>query len=451
MKKTIVALLLVFFSLCMASAQLKDIKTALDEANKLYKTIEELESVIEIKRAEYIKNQVKDEFESTEEFKERLERELRSKYRSDFEKLDSFKKTLSVLSEGKHIFPKDSFRVELVKYNADNCEYEINLTNFMIKNPDKKDEWLLRKLALKIDAKTAKEIKTNWGSYPVELYGKIIYDGQNYTVGAMELRFLDIAKTNLARGEINIIPYLKLVFVDGGTFKSTKSNYYGKGVTVDSFYIGKYEVTQKEWIEVMGSNPSEFKGDNLPVENVSWYDCVEYCNKRSEIEGLTPVYMIDKTNKDLNNSSTEDDIKWTVTADWSANGYRLPTDAEWEYAATGGQLSKSCEYSGSENLGNVAWYASNSNSSAKSIGTKKSNELGIYDMSGNLWEWAWDWYGDIQSGNTNPKGLNSGSGRILKGGGWYGFAAFCKVVNRINAYPSYKSNGYGFRVVRRGE
>lgn len=112
-----------------------------------------------------------------------------------------------------------------------------------------------------------------------------------------------------------------LVFVKGGTFRNTKSNFYGKSVTISNFYIGKYEVTQKEWIEVMGSNPSEFKGDNLPVEMVSWYDVVEFCNQRSVKEGLEPYYNINKNNMDPNNKSDNDNIKWTVTINAGANGY----------------------------------------------------------------------------------------------------------------------------------
>ena len=146
-----------------------------------------------------------------------------------------------------------------------------------------------------------------------------------------------------------------LVLVKGGTFKNTKSNYYDKGVTISDFYIGKYLVTEKEWTAVMGSNPSKFSGDNLPVEMVNWYDAIEYCNRRSIKEGLKPYYNIDKTRKDPNNLPDPqfgdlDKIKWTVTINPGANGYRLPTEAEWEYAAGGGQLSRSYTYSGSDDV-----------------------------------------------------------------------------------------------------
>jgi len=247
-----------------------------------------------------------------------------------------------------------------------------------------------------------------------------------------------------------------VVLVKGGTFRNKKSNYYGKNVTISDFYIGKYEVTQKEWIEVMGSDPSEFKGDNLPVEMVSWYDCVEYCNKRSIKEGLKPYYNIDKDKKDPNNEDNIDDIKWTVTINAEANGYRLPTEAEWEYAAGGGQISKSYTYSGSNDVDEVAWYWRNSgdkyltgmwswssiennNSKTKSVGQKKPNELGLYDVSGNVREWCWDWY---ESNGIEPKG------RVWRGGGWIGDAHACVSSYRGSFRANGKGPDQGFRVCR---
>jgi formylglycine-generating enzyme required for sulfatase activity len=260
------------------------------------------------------------------------------------------------------------------------------------------------------------------------------------------------------------------VWVKGGTFKNVKSNYYGKGVTISDFYIGKYDVTQKEWIEVMGSNPSRFTGDNLPVERVSWYDSVEYCNKRSIKEGLKPYYNIDKIRKDPNNKPDPkfgdlEDIKWTVTIHAGANGYRLPTEAEWEYAASGGQMSKGYTYSGSDNIDDVAWYWRNAgdkdltgywywaviqqnHDKTKPAGGKKPNELGLYDMSGNVRQWCWDWFGDLETHVTNPKGSRSGYDRVWKGGGWMGDAPFCEPAFRGHLAANGVGPDQGFRVCR---
>lgn len=249
-----------------------------------------------------------------------------------------------------------------------------------------------------------------------------------------------------------------LVFVEGGTMTNTKSNYYGKSVTISNFYIGKYEVTQKEWAEVMGYNPSGFQGDNLPVEMVTWYDAIEYCNQRSIKEGLNPYYNIDQNKQDPNNMSENDNMKWAVTINEGANGYRLPIEAEWEYAAGGGQMSKSYTYSGSDKADDVAWYWRNAGSKylsgdwnwpiiednknkTQSVGTKKANELGLYDMSGNVREWCWNWYGeDLDS--------SSGSFRVVKGGGWIGDIS----NNEIAFRGKFEANGLGpdqgFRVAR---
>jgi formylglycine-generating enzyme len=246
------------------------------------------------------------------------------------------------------------------------------------------------------------------------------------------------------------------VLVEGGTFKNTKSKYFGKDIAISHFYIGKYEVTQKEWVATMGSNPSEFKGDNLPVERVNWYDCVEYCNKRSEKEGLKPYYTIGKNKKDLTNDNELDTIKWTVTINEGANGYRLPTEQEWEYAAGGGQMSKNYTYSGSNSIDKVGYYwcnagdkdlkGSNWNWTAiqsnhcktKLVGSKISNELGLFDTSGNVREWCWDWHNDKKS----PKG------RILKGGGWIGSDYCCETIFQGNYEANGKGSDTGFRVCR---
>jgi len=203
---------------------------------------------------------------------------------------------------------------------------------------------------------------------------------------------------------------------------------------VSDFYIGKYEVTQKEWTEIMGKNLSNWKGDNLPVEKVSWYDAVKFCNKKSDKEGLTRCYSGSGTNTKCN---------------FSANGYRLPTEAEWEYSARGGNKSKGYKYSGSHNIGSVAWYNDNSGRKTHKVGTKQPNELGIYDMSGNVREWCNDWYESYSSSSqTNPRGASSGSDRVLRGGSWDSYASCCRVAFRYYSYPDRSDYLIGFRLSR---
>ncbi|MDR2125724.1 MAG: formylglycine-generating enzyme family protein [Prevotellaceae bacterium] len=239
-----------------------------------------------------------------------------------------------------------------------------------------------------------------------------------FLMAMMSLPFIAISQT-----ETNI----EMVFVQGGTFTmgctteqggDCKSNEKpAHEVTLSDYYIGKYEVTQAQWKEVMGDNPSEFSGcNNCPVEYVSWNEVQKFIHKLN-------------ANTDKN--------------------YRLPTEAEWEYAARGGNRSGNYKYSGSNNVGTVAWFGNNSERKTHPVGQKKANELGIYDMSGNVREWCSDWYrGDyyVKSPPTNPAGDSSGSHRVDRGGGWRYNAGSVRVSNRNSDDPDSHDNFLGFRL-----
>ena len=189
------------------------------------------------------------------------------------------------------------------------------------------------------------------------------------------------------------------------THKVTLSSYY---------YIGETEVTQALWEAVMGSNPSEFKGDDLPVEKVSWKDCQTFISKLNALTG---------------------------------KNFRLPTEAEWEFAARGGNQSRHTQYSGSSRIDDVAWYYGNSGDKPHPVKTKQPNELGIYDMTGNVWEWCLDWYGSYSSySQTNPTGASSGSYRVFRGGWWIGTRE-CRSANRGYGEPERSGNFLGLRLV----
>ena len=217
----------------------------------------------------------------------------------------------------------------------------------------------------------------------------------------------------------------EMVYVEGGSFDMGATYEQGDGVwdnekpahsvTLSDYYIGKCEVTQELWEAVMGSNPSNFRGAQNPVESVSWNDCQNFIKKLNSLTGRT---------------------------------FRLPTEAEWEYAARGGNKSRHYKYSGSDNIDDVAWYYDNSGKKTRAVGTKTANELGIYDMSGNVWEWCSDWYGDYSAGaQTNPQGPSSGSYRVLRGGSWGSHAGGCRVSYRNYFDPGSSFNGSGLRLV----
>ena len=220
-------------------------------------------------------------------------------------------------------------------------------------------------------------------------------------------------------------PYgMEMTYVRGGTFLMGCTPEQGNDcydyedslrmTTIGDFYIGKHEITQSQWEAVMGGNPSNFKGNNLPVENVSWIDAQEFIGKLNAATGRE---------------------------------YRLPTEAEWEYAARGGRQTRGYKYSGSSDVGEVAWYEGNSENMTHPVGTKKANELGIYDMSGNVWEWVSDWFGEYEStAQTDPKGPDEGTLRVIRGGGWGSYARGVRLSNYFNNDPGYRYNILGFRL-----
>jgi formylglycine-generating enzyme len=207
-------------------------------------------------------------------------------------------------------------------------------------------------------------------------------------------------------------------------------------VSVNSFYMSRYETTQAEWNFVMGNNPSEFKKDSLPVENVSWFDAINYCNKLSELEGLQKCYSGSGNNIECN---------------FLANGYRLPTEAEWEYSAAGGIKDIKSIFSGSNNIKEVAVYEGNCRDSTHAVGSLKPNELGIYDMTGNVSEWCWDWY-DVYPAEakhrSNPSGPNKGFLRVIRGGSWFSYDKCSRVCCRNLYNPNDAYFYLGFRVAR---
>ncbi len=223
----------------------------------------------------------------------------------------------------------------------------------------------------------------------------------------------------------------KMIFVEGGTFTMGATSEQGSdaesgekpthSVTLSSFYMGETEVTQALWQAMMGSNPSRFTGDTQrPVETVTWDDCQTFITKLNQ----------------------------QCASQLNGRQFRLPTEAEWEYAARGGKNSQGYKYSGSNTLDNVAWYDKDySSGTTHAVGTKQANELGLYDMSGNVWEWCSDWKGSYSSSaQTNPTGPATGSNRVLRGGCWNDYAMGCRVSKRYSRNPDDSDSYLGLRL-----
>lgn len=260
--------------------------------------------------------------------------------------------------------------------------------------------------------------------------------GSSPVVGINTLGRASTSRTDYTESVYGI--NMEMVYVQGGEYLMGGTSEQGsdaqsdeqviRRVNVGDFYIGRFEVTQSQWESVMGTSISQQRdkanpqwplrgtGPNNPMYYVSWEEASEFCRILSRKTGRT---------------------------------YRLPTEAEWEYAARGGQKNDGTKYSGSNLIDYAGWYDRNSANSTHPVGTKNPNELGIYDMSGNVWEWCRDWYAGAydRSQTDNPTGPVSGSGRVVRGGSWYNAASSCRVSGRSYNSPGYRFNNYGLRVV----
>jgi formylglycine-generating enzyme required for sulfatase activity len=267
--------------------------------------------------------------------------------------------------------------------------------------------------------------------------------------------------TRPAPGQVNSVG-MTFITVEGGSFQmgspsgGSNDERPVRRVTLSSFQMAATEVTQSQYEWIMRNNPSDSDngiGPDNPVNKVSWYDAIVYANRLSMAEGLTPVYSIGGSTDPARWGAvpTSGNATWnSATMNTRANGYRLPTEAEWEYAARGGNRSRGYTYAGSNSLDDVAWHNGNSGGRTKPVGTKAPNELGLYDMSGNILEWCWDWHGNYPgSAQTDPSGPSSGMNRVLRGSGYAGPARFSRSAYRYsNFFPQNRSSVNGFRLVR---
>ncbi|MCF7859613.1 MAG: SUMF1/EgtB/PvdO family nonheme iron enzyme [Candidatus Cloacimonetes bacterium] len=347
---------------------------------------------------------------------------------------------------------------------GDHSPYTKNLIELI--NSENKIEDLVKELAIRVNAETNNK-QNPWISSSLlsEFYFRTNHSPRTNRQLNQEMLTNEI--TDLG---------IEMVQVKGGSFfmgtdEGDSDEKPVHKVDIDSFFMSEYEVTQELFNKVMAYNPSvRFAREwrDMPVNQVTWYESILFCNTLSELEGLEKCYYIDRIGKDKNNFNQMDLIKWNVQCDFFANGYRLPTEAEWEYAAQEGEPKQLYLYSGSNNIEDIAWFGTERNSKGLSeeemynlyknnkltfgpqeIGTKQANKLGIYDMSGNVWEWCWDWMGVYtDSVEVNPTGPVSGWSRVTRGGGFDHPEKWCRIKDHNGSKPDYKYYNLGIRLVK---